>query len=99
MLSASASALDSTRMQKNPDNQKLRPTIVVLTLAVVFLVGVILLIVSSSWLDQEPWGTTLDVIGGFLSISVAVSFLYQVTLKPADEATRRNEIGAILDPE
>jgi len=72
-----------------------RSIVATLALLLVFLIGAVLLIVSFNVI--EPWKTSLNVIGGFLAISVAVSFIYHATLRRHDDAARRAELRKLLD--
>jgi hypothetical protein len=39
----------------------------------------------------------LNIVGTFLAVSVAASFLYGVTLRPRDDAVRKQELKKLLD--
>lgn len=72
-----------------------RRMIMVLSLLLTFVIGIALVVISLN--RPEPWKRTLNVLGEFLAISVAISFLYRVTLRPHDDAAQRAELREILD--
>jgi hypothetical protein len=75
-----------------------RKTVVILALLLTFVVGTALLIISVISVHMpDPLKTSLNVIGGFMALSVAVSFLYHVTLRPQDDAARKEELRQLLD--
>src|SRR5256885_4999061 len=73
-----------------------RRLITILIMLLVLLFGAILLIISESYPIVQPLKTTLNVIGGFLAISVITSFLYSVTLRSLDDASRKEELQKLL---
>jgi hypothetical protein len=82
---------------RNPRKDVLRRKFIVFVLIFLFLVGLVLFIVSAAFVTCELWKTVLNIIGAFLAVSVATSFLYSVTLRPRDDAVRKEELRDLLD--
>lgn len=84
-------------LARNPRKLTKRSVVTVLVLALLFLGGLVLLIVSAAYVTSQLWKMVLNVIGAFLAVSVVASFLYSVTLRPHDDAVRKRELVELLD--
>jgi len=74
-----------------------RVLLTVLVLGILALIGVVLLVLSETYVSSDPWKTLLNVLGGFLAISVMASFLYSVVLQPQEQEVRAAELRRLLD--
>lgn len=83
---------------ENEMADKSRRVITVLTLILLFVLGIGALYVATQHLSAyEPWRTLLNLFGGFLVISIPASILYSLTLKSQDERNRREELRKLLN--
>jgi len=79
------------------ENSPKRSPVTILVLVLLFLVGVVLVVVSEAYITVELWKRVLNVLGVFIAVSVGASFLYRVTLRPRDDAARKDELRELLD--
>lgn len=81
-------------MKKNEIDVHKRRLIIYLILSVVFLSGIILLFAAENL--PESYQPAAHAVGGFLSIAIAVEFLYHVTLRKMDDEERKDEMRELF---
>lgn len=62
-----------------------------------FLAGLLLLSNAENYVSTAWLSTSMRVIGSFLSISVVVSFMYSLFIKPYDDASNKKQLEILLD--
>ncbi len=63
-----------------------------------FLIGLVLLAYYPDVEIASPKiGHVMKLAGSFLTVSVVISLLYSILIKPSDDATRKKELGELLD--
>ncbi len=85
-------------MNRNDElsNKRLNILLISFLMIIIFLVGFILIFISDAYVNSEPWRTLLNILGGFMSISVAASYLYEITIKRIDDLKRRRELAEVV---